>query len=107
MDTIEGLRETLDSVYAERNLLVALAAKLSIEAGHIAGLAKDKREDIGKEWENVVFIDLDLGEMSRAQLSWHIHENEIRNFNRLPCYTRDWDGHSTEKKYERIELYVI
>lgn len=105
METIEGLRNKVDSVYAERNLILALAAELASQLGYVSGLSKDDDPDIGREWANIVYLDIPCdGEC--LQLSWHLHENELHDFSRLPAYPHSWDGHTALEKYKRIEKIV-
>ena len=77
----------LNGVYEERDRLVALIS--SIYPSH---LARHEGEDWDDDWRNVVYIETPEG-----QLSWHISDNEVEN---------DWDGHTTEEKYARIERLV-
>jgi len=56
-------------------------------------------QDDGVEWNWIVFIDLPAG-----QATWHIHDDELPRFSHLPRSTgREWDGHTTAKKYDRVE----
>jgi hypothetical protein len=105
MDTVERLKESLDGVYAERNLLIALVAKLSLQMGYTVGIGKDNDPDIGPEWKNIIYVEIPHYGRTE-QLSWHLHQNEMINFKNVPLYSRIWDGHSTEEKYRRIENYV-
>ncbi|MHA1168738.1 MAG: hypothetical protein ACTSRU_13000 [Candidatus Hodarchaeales archaeon] len=82
------LKETLkeiqdnDENYEERYLLVYEALYQSLRCGYKAGVRIDPDEP---EWP-VVYIELPTG-----QISWHCIQ-----------YEADYDGHSTEEKYERI-----
>jgi hypothetical protein len=105
METIEHLRQQLDSVYAERNLVVALATDLATRMGYTSGLSVDDNPDVAREWKNIVFIDIPHSGRE-LQLSWHIHENELPSFANLPPYERVWDGHTTAEKYDRIEKII-
>lgn len=87
----------LNSVYAERNKLVAMSAKMALALGYIAGLATHRGETWDDDWRNVVLIDLPSG-----QVSWHIHDSELPWFEGLPAYPGEWDGHTTEEKYIRV-----
>jgi len=93
----------LNSVYAERDKLVALAYRLAQMLGYKAGIAEHKLSEGEKwnpEWHQVVFIDLPTG-----QVSWHIHSSEQDWFaqgNELRAYEKPWDEHTTEEKYRRV-----
>lgn len=82
----------LDEAYFERNQLVALLARL-----FPSGIKKTTIEGWDPEWHNCVYIDLPTG-----QASWHYHDRETNLFCGLPPYEGEWDGHTTEEKYERI-----
>ena len=81
-----------DSVYRERNCLVAFLARM-----FPSGLKKTDIEGWDPVWHNCVYVDTPHG-----QLSWHFHDNDADLFNGLPDYTGEWDGHSTEEKYCRL-----
>lgn len=85
----------LNSVYAERNQLVALVAKMVIALGYAAGIRQDETEE--PDWKNIVVVDLPTG-----QCSWHIHRREMPWFSFLGEYTTPWDGHTTQAKYDRV-----
>ena len=89
---IERLRAALDSAYNERNRLVAFLARL-----FPSGLKYTAIPGWDEAWHGCVYIDLPTG-----QASWHYHDREAYLFDGLPPYSGDWDGHSTELKYERI-----
>ena len=70
-----------------------LRYKLVLEAMYVAnmldyptGIRIDPNEP---EWP-VVYIELPTG-----QVSWH-----------MPQHSEEWDGHSTEEKFERIKRYM-
>ena len=98
---INTLREMKNTAYQERDKLVAALSKIALAFGCQAGLAKHPAEDIEWEddWRNIVFIETPLGE----QMSWHIHDSELPLFEHLDSYNKEWDGHTTEEKYERLE----
>jgi hypothetical protein len=48
-------------------------------------------------WHGCIYIDLPTG-----QASWHFHDSEAHLFAHLPPYDGEWDGHTTEEKYERM-----
>jgi hypothetical protein len=85
-----------DSVYNERNRLVALLATI-----YPSGLAKTAIDNWDESWHNCVYIDFPWG-----QASWHFHDNELYLFEKLPVYEKNWDGHTTEEKYDAIQKQV-
>jgi hypothetical protein len=96
---IEGLKEEVahqtrekNSAYNERNCLVALLAHMLP-----SGIRKTAIENWEPEWHNCVYIDTPAG-----QMSWHYHDSEAMAFADLPDYTKEWDGHTTAEKYERM-----
>lgn len=105
---IEELTRQKDAAYAERNQVVALAARLALHhPSCFAYLGRDVSVAPEDEWSNVVFVILPGG----VQLSWHIHDRELPLFARLPDVREHmdrfrWDGHTTEEKYERLRAYV-
>lgn len=102
------LPQALDAVYEERNRVVAVLAKLvhSLRFTGVfeAHLARHPEED--KEWDDewrwIVFIRLPA---PWSQLSWHIHEKELGLFAFLPKERNDWDHHTTEEKFKRMEAF--
>ena len=72
-------------VYDERNRLTYLAIGEAAKLGLPVGFRLDPQEP---EWP-VVFIELPTG-----QVSWHV-----------PQHPREWDGHTTRQKNERIDAY--
>lgn len=89
---IERLREALNGAYTERNRVVALLASV-----FPSGLKRTSIPDWDEEWNGCVYIDLPTG-----QASWHFHDREAHLFSHLPPYEKDWDGHTTEEKYDRL-----
>ena len=86
----------LDEVYNERDRLVALLTTF-----YPSYLAKHEGEDGNDNWRNVIYINTPEG-----QLSWHISDEEVPLFSHLPHGDNNWDGHTTEEKYKRIEKLV-
>ena len=93
-DRIEKLETARDAVYTERNRLVAFIASI-----YPSGVKKTAIPGWDEAWHNCVYIDLPVG-----QASWHYHNDEAHLFAHLPPYESEWDGHTTEEKYERISL---
>lgn len=81
-----------DAAYLERNRLVALLAAI-----YPSGIARTAIEGWDPAWHGCVYIDLPTG-----QASWHYHDSQAHLFAHLPAYTKSWDGHTTEQKYERV-----
>lgn len=87
-----------DRVYAERNKLVCALSKLW--PSHLAQHpASDTSWD--PNWRNIVCIHSPVG-----QLCWHIMDSELPMFEHLKLKANDWDGHTTEAKYERLASLV-
>ena len=86
--------ESKNGAYKERDMLVCALSKL-----FPAYLARHSEDD--KDWEDdwrwIVYIDLPTG-----QVSWHIHDSERELFNHLELKENKWDGHNTQRKYERL-----
>ena len=91
-DEIEKLRAARDGAYTERNRLVVLLASL-----FPSGIKKTAIPGWDEAWHGCVYIDLPNG-----QASWHYHDREAHLFAHLPLYQGEWDGHTTEEKYQRI-----
>jgi hypothetical protein len=85
-----------DELYAERNQLVALLAQL-----YPSGTKRTAIEGWEPEWHGCVYIDLPTG-----QASWHYHEREAGLFAGLPPEAGEGDGHTTERKYERVARLI-
>jgi hypothetical protein len=83
-----------DKVYSERNKLVCALSKL-----WPSHLAKHPHTDTSWDpnWTNIVIIESPVG-----QLSWHIMDSELPQFAHLELGYNNWDGHTTEQKYERL-----
>jgi hypothetical protein len=94
---LEEAIKSKDNAYAERNKLVQFVSKLF--DSHLA-----RHPDSDTTWENdwrwIVCIHAPFG-----QMTWHIHDSQYEMFKHLPERPGDWDGHSTEEKYQRLESY--
>lgn len=95
LKTIAELEAEKNGAYTERNQLVAALSKLLP-----ARLERHQKED--EDWEDdwrwIVFIDASAG-----QMSWHIHDSELPNFDHLNRESgNSWDGHTVEEKYKRL-----
>ena len=88
------MRERKDGAYLERNRVVAALASC-----FPSGISRTAIEGWHDDWHGCVYIDLPTG-----QVSWHYHDSHAHLFAHLPPYTKQWDGHTTEEKYERVAL---
>lgn len=89
---IKALEQVRDHAYRERNHLAAFLSHL-----YPAGTKATNIPGWDKEWQGCVYVDLPTG-----QVSWHYHEREAHLFAHLPVYEKEWDGHCSEEKYERL-----
>ena len=109
MKETEELIKQKDNAYWERNQLVSALSKV-----FPSYLAKHPEED--KDWEDdwrtIVVINLPSDATDtykdaekvpgEIQMSWHIHDHELANFDHLRYKEYWYDGHSTEEKYRRL-----
>lgn len=92
-----------DAIYKERNLCVALIADLARSLAVPVWIAEHQGKEFDPEWRNVLFVDLP----GVGQISWHVHESELKHFRYIPRNSvKAYDGHTTEEKYNRIKEYV-
>lgn len=78
-------------IYRERAHLVALLTSLYPSCGSY-------NDPENPDWL-VVYVETPSG-----QMSWHIHPDDEDLFPNLQrCATYEWDGHTTETKYERMK----
>ena len=91
-EQLDFLKNSRDQAYLERNRLVRLLASI-----FPSGIKKTAIEGWSEDWHNCVYIDLPTG-----QCSWHYHDSQQHMFADLPHYEKDWDGHSTPVKYDRV-----
>lgn len=114
--------ESKNGAYRERDMLVCALSKL-----FPAYLAR--HDDSDKEWEDdwrwIVYIEIPVREKvvsgdqhnrvpesewfktTHQQVSWHIHDSEREMFNHLEVKENNWDGHNTERKYQRLQALSI
>lgn len=97
---VERLERERDDAYKQRDLVVALLARLSIADRWPAGTGTDDTEK-DPRWKRVVFIETPEG-----QISWHFPEEEGYLFDGLPVHAKSWDGHTNDQKTARIERCV-
>ena len=91
-DEIERLRLAKDSAYLERNKLVAMLANV-----FPSGIKKTAIQGWDECWHGCVYIDFPWG-----QASWHYHDDHAYLFEGLRQYHGEWDGHTTDTKYDAI-----
>lgn len=89
-------RDMTNNAYRERNQLVALLSIL-----FPSGKAKTAIEGWDEAWHGCVYIDFPWG-----QASWHYHTDDEEMFAHLLPYTKLWDGHTTEAKYDAIAAAI-
>lgn len=102
--TLAEMTRQKDAAYNERDRCVALLARMAKALGYRAGLAEHPSEDASwdHDWRTIVFVDLPGG-----QASWHVHDSERPLFVALNVYDGEWDGHSSEEKYRRVDLTPV
>jgi hypothetical protein len=85
----------MDAVYAERNAVVLAFAAAMEQLGYDVGQIVDEQEP---DWPVLVI------ETPRGQVSWHMRAEEMPPG--VPRHPHDWDGHTTEEKYRRLDRLV-
>lgn len=93
----EDLKEALNGVYRERNIVVLALVSVAYCLGWRVGIKTTAIEGWDEEWHNCVYADLPAG-----MVSWHYHSTEAALFAHLPPYDGEWDGHDTPTKYDRV-----
>lgn len=91
-----------NAVYEERDRLVAALSHLAWRHGVQVGIGRHEGVDWEDDWRTVIYLELPTG-----QVSWHIHDSERPWFLGLPQYDGQWDGHTTEEKYERLQRWAV
>jgi hypothetical protein len=96
-EILEAMRLRKDRAYEERNRVVAFLA-------HLLPAVQTKTDIPGwdPEWHGCIYIILPNGH----QLSWHFHETLAHLFQHVPIGHVEYDGHTTDEKYRRIEQYI-
>jgi hypothetical protein len=94
-------RQRKDDAYYERNRVVAAFARLALTAGYRAGTARTAIEGWSEDWHGCVYIEGPWG-----QASWHFRDSQAHLFAGLPPYDNPYDGHTTEEKYERLNVFA-
>lgn len=89
---VTAAEKALNNAYNERAQLVALLAAIYPSTW---GIDPD-----WTDW-HVVYVQLPTG-----QASWHISPSDRELFAHVSGPAGDWDGHTTDEKYERIRALV-
>jgi hypothetical protein len=87
---LDAADKAQESSYHVRNRAVIKAVAVALECGYPAGFAYDPNASI-PEFPILAYIELP----SFGQVSWH-----------LPEYTTEWDGHTTDEKYQRCRDWI-
>lgn len=99
VEELYNTRQQKSLVYRERNLLVGLLSRSNFALN--AGISTTNIEGWDERWNQCVYIDTPKG-----QMSWHYTEDDKHLFDKLPQYKMQWDGHTTEMKYQRVEQLI-
>lgn len=97
----EGLGGIITGAYQERAKLLAFISSF------LPSVFKKDQALLESSYANVLYMVLPTGE----QVSFHIHENDMKLFEHVPddatanAYLRDliWDGHDNTEKWERFK----
>jgi hypothetical protein len=104
---VRQARDQRNAAFAERNRVVAAFAHLmaALNPGGVHLVEPDpeaypedrkgKRREIVR---SMVCIHLPDG----RNLTWHFSPSDAKHFTGLPLAPADWDGHTTDEKYERL-----
>lgn len=98
---LERLEAERDDAYHQRDLAVALLARLAMASRWSAGVRPHEGPALDARWKRVVFIETPEG-----QLSWHFPEEEAHLFDALPSHPKAWDGHTSDQKNARMERAI-
>jgi hypothetical protein len=108
MTKVELIKQK-DQAYWERNQLVAALSKI-----YPAWLGYHKEPDWEDDWRTIVYIKIPVLKkgpsiavsnpdyIQEMQISWHIHDSDRKYFEHLDPGPEEWDGHTSEDKYERL-----
>lgn len=100
-DDLDVLHDALDGAYRERANLVAWLAAL-----HPAVIAP--APDVDEPGWQILYL---TSSAHGWQMTWHIHPRDAELFTDVEHVPADdpraqWDGHSTEQKYNRMRTHV-
>ncbi len=91
----EAVAPELRAVYRERARLVAYLA-----ACYPSVLCP--ASDVDDDGWSIVYVST-----PRGQMSWHISPADLILFGHVPVGAAEWDGHTTEEKYERLAELIL
>lgn len=95
-ECIAALKAQKDGAYSERNKTVIALAWMALRAGCRVG-TREHEGEWDDDWRAILMVDLPTG-----QASWHFHDSERPLLAGFPAYPDEWDGHTTDEKYERM-----
>lgn len=103
LDMVIDLQKQRNGAYNERNRVVAALAKVAQavstpDNAFGAGVKQDPEEEEG--WQTVCYIDLPL---DMGQVSFHFPDDEVWLLRHIGHYKGEWDGHTTEEKFARLD----
>ncbi len=100
LNALDAQMKKKNDAYTERNMCVAFMAKMALALGWGVTLTTHDETDLSwdREWLTIVNFDTPAG-----QLSWHLHDDHVKYFQGIRYLHHDWDGHTTEEKYKRME----
>jgi hypothetical protein len=98
----QHLIQKRNGAYQERAHVIAALSKCfpAHLTRHEVGIGESWDED----WRTVVCIHFPD---PAGQGTWHIHDSEVPLFAHLEVTESDWDGHTTDEKYERLKLLDV
>jgi hypothetical protein len=92
---LDEAKEKVDNAYRERNDVVLGFAALASRYGWLVGVSHDDRDTC---WP-VLMIETPFG-----QMSWHLPKGDLPSS--IPACSKEWDGHNTDEKYNRLRDLV-
>jgi hypothetical protein len=93
---LAGETASKNRAYLERNRLVAALSRILP-----AHLMQHPPDPIWEgDWRWIVCIEGPTG-----QMTWHLHDSHLPLFMHLKEKPNNWDGHTTEEKYERLAKF--
>lgn len=94
---VDELRQQIDSVYEERNYVVA-----ALSRAFPSGTRPTSIPGWDPAWNECVYIDLPSG-----QISYHYHTKMAGLFKDLPAYTKPYDGHRKIDVHDRLSALGV
>jgi hypothetical protein len=112
LDWVKALRKQKHQAYYERNLVIALLARVLMEEalvhpntpGFLIGTGVDKHFE---DWKTCLYIETPA-QYELGQLNWHFHDEHAWMVESLgaPPHPFKWDGRTKEQKNSAIEAYL-